>query len=167
MANADEKTSREQWAARTDEHRTDFAPVEKPFKYQAAAWALWLAGIALEAAGMLVALGIGWFNLPILSDFPAITVLVVLAAGLALVLAAQRMWKKAGSLACGKKQGVLGVVMACVAYIPMCIFFIISKNTPTATKVIAVVSSLAAAVLLSAALFLALGDPVALMAPFA
>jgi|GEM_PF-2518817 len=163
MASQNTNQPREQWASRTDEHRTDFAPVEKPLKYQLAAWALWIAGVAVCFGGSLAAAGA--LDVPLLSDLPVVTVLLVLAVGLALVLGAQRMWKKAASLVPGKKQGVLGVAMACFAYAPMCLFFLVSKNAPVSTKAVAAAASVAAVALIVALCWLIPSDPIALYAP--
>lgn len=163
MTIANDKTEREQWAVRSDEHRTDFAPVQKPFKYQAAAWALWVAGIALAFGGALTASGA--LDVPLLSDVPVLTVALMLVAGLAIVLTAQRMWKKAAALQPSKKQGVLGVVMACFAFAPMCLFFVLSKNAPGSTKAAAVASAAVSVALIVALCWLMPADPLALYAP--
>lgn len=160
MTNEANETGREQWAVKHDEHRTDFAPTQKPLKYQLFAWALWITGAALEFCGILAAAGV--LRVPFLSDVPVLTVALVVVVGLIAVLAAQRMWKRAASLMHGKKQGVLGVAMACFAFVPMCLFFLVSKNAPAKTKAAALCASLLAALLIAALCWLVPGDPAAL-----
>ena len=57
------------------------------------------------------------------------------------VLAAQRFWRRAAALAPAKKQGVVNVVMACLAFAPMCLFFLSAKNADARTKGFAIGSA--------------------------
>lgn len=149
MMSNPESPAREQWATKSDEHRTDFERAESPIKYQIAAWALWIAGMVVEFGGVLAASGA--LRVPVLTDLPVLTVILVIVLGLVLVLFAQRMWKKAGGLIRGTSgQGVVGVVMACAAYVPMFLFFVTAKNATPKTKGIAVTSSLVSAALIVA-----------------
>ena len=157
MASNDNEPQREQWATATDARRTDFAPTEKPLKYQVAAWALWICGLVVEFGGVFAAAGV--LAVPVLTNLPALTVVLVLVVGLVLVLAAQRMWKKAASLVHGKGRGLLGVVMACLAYAPMCLFFVLAKNASGATKAAAIAASVLAVALLVAGCWLIPSDP--------
>lgn len=161
MGDVKKEPAREQWATQTDEHRTDFAKAEKPIKYQVCAWALWIVCLAVEFIGVLAAAGS--LRVPLLTDVPVLSVAIALVAGLALVLTAQRLWKKAGSLARDKHQGVIGVVMACAAYVPMCLFFLTAKNADTKTRVASVVAALVAAALITALCLLLPGDPTAVL----
>ena len=161
MAHPDNQQPREQWATKTDQHRTDFAPAQSPLKYQLAAWALWIAGLAVEALGTFAAFGV--LCVPVLSDLPVLAVVLVLVVGLVLVLAAQSMWKKASALSHGKGRGLLGVVMTCLAYAPMCLFFLTAKNAAGPTKAAAVAASVAVVAVLAAACLLVPGDPYALV----
>lgn len=157
MAKQDGTGTREQWATSTADHRTDFAKAPSPRKFQVAAWFLWLAGIAVEFGAALCASGA--LRVPVLSDLPVLTVALAVVAGLAIVLLAQAMWKKAASLAAGKRQGALGVVMACAAFPPMCLFFLAAKNATGATKASAVVAALVVVAAIVACCWLLPGDP--------
>ncbi len=132
MANSNTPQPREQWAKQSDAHRTDFDKAEKPTKYRVAAWVLWIVGIAAAFGSALVASRAVY--VPVLSDLPVLTVVIAVVVDLVAVLAAQRFWRKATSLSPGKKQGVVNVVMACLAFAPMCFFFLSSKNAGGKTK---------------------------------
>ena len=158
MMSTPEHPAREQWATKSDEHRTDFERAESPVKYQVAAWILWVVGAAVEFGGALAASGA--LRVPVLTDLPVLTAVLVIVLGLVLVLLAQRMWKKASGLVRGTSgQGAVGVAMACVAYIPMFLFFVTAKNATAKTKGIAVASSLVSAALIVALCWLLSGDP--------
>lgn len=139
MASKETPQPREQWAKQSDAHRTDFDRPEKPLKYQLGAWGLWIVAIAVAWAATLCASGA--LAVPVLSDLPAVPVVVAVVVDLVAVLAAQRLWRKAASLAGARKQGVVGVVMACIAFAPMCLFFLAAKNAPGRTKVAAVIGA--------------------------
>ncbi len=122
----------EQWAKQSDSHRTDFERAEKPAKYLAAAWALWIVGIVCAFGAVLVVSRAVY--VPVLSDIPVLTVVVAVVIDLVAVLAAQRFWRKASSLRPTKAQGVVNVVMTCLAFAPMCFFFLSAKNAGGRTK---------------------------------
>ena len=136
MATNEKPPVREQWAKQSDAHRTDFERAEKPLKYQIVSWILWIVGIAVALGATLCASG--GVIVPVLTDLPVLTVALAVAIDLVVVLVAQRFWRKASALAGTRKQGVVGVVMACLAFAPMCLFFLMAKNAPTRTKVAAV-----------------------------
>lgn len=140
MANDQKPPAREQWAKQSDAHRTDFERAEKPLKYQIAAWALWIVGIAVVLGATLCASGA--VAVPFFTDLPVLTVALAVVVDLVVVLAAQRFWRKASALGGSRKQGVVGVVMACFAFAPMCLFFLMAKNAPGRTKAAAVVAAL-------------------------
>lgn len=140
MANEEKSHAREQWARQSDARRTDFARAESPVKYQAAAWALWIVGLASAFGAALCASNA--VHVPVLSDIPALTVVFVVVIDLAAVLVAQRLWRKAASLPGSKGSKVLGVVMACLAFAPMCLFFLAAKNAGGRTKGLAVGAAL-------------------------
>ncbi len=141
--------AREQWATSSDEHRTDFAKPPSPRPLQAAAWALWLAGLVLECLGVLVA--VGALRIPVLSDARAATVVVALAVDLALVIAATVLNKKAAALKTGRRgQGVLPAVMATAAFVPTVLFFATSKNATARVRLGSVVAALVVVAALAA-----------------
>ena len=132
MANKNAPEAREQWAKQSDAHRTDFDQAERPAKYRVGAWALWILGIVCAFGAALVASRAVY--VPVLSDLPVLTVVLAVVVDLAAVLAAQRLWRKASSLASEKRQGIVNVVMACLAFAPMCFFFLGAKNASGKTK---------------------------------
>ena len=139
MASNNDSQPREQWAKQSDAHRTDFERAEKPTKYRIVAWALWILGIACAFGSALVASRV--FYVPFLSDLPVLTVVLAVVVDLVAVLAAQRFWRRAAALAPAKKQGVVNVVMACLAFAPMCLFFLSAKNAEARTKGFAIGSA--------------------------
>lgn len=140
MATDQKPPVREQWAKQSDAHRTDFERAEKPLKYQLAAWVLWIVGIAVVLGATLCASGA--VNVPFFTDLPVLTVALAVVIDLVVVLAAQRFWRKASALGSPRKQGVVGVAMACFTFAPMCLFFLMAKNAPGRTKAAAVVAAL-------------------------
>lgn len=141
--------AREQWASKTDDHRTDFAKPPSPRPYQAAAWALWVVGLALECLGVLVATGA--LAVPVLSDVRAATVVVALVLDLVFVLVATALNKKAAALKGGRRgQGVLPAVAATAAFVPMVLFFATSKNATARVRLGSVVAALVVVAALAA-----------------
>lgn len=138
---AKQTPEREQWATKSDEHRTDFAKPPSAKGPAAAAWALWIVGFALECLGV-VALA-GWPHIPGLSDVPAATLAVALVADLVVVLLATSFYKRAQARRSKKGQGVVPAVMATVAFVPMVLFFVTSKNAGPRLRVAATVAAVA------------------------
>lgn len=145
---SEEEKPREQWAKQSDDHRTDFARARKPFKFQLAAWALWIAGLAVALGAAFCASG--GVQIPVLTDLPALTVALAVVVDLILVLAAQRFWRKATALKAERGQSLVGVVMACLAFAPMCLFFLMAKNASGRTRAAAVVAALVSVALIVA-----------------
>lgn len=140
MANEEKPHAREQWARQSDARRTDFAPAESPMKYQAGAWLLWIAGLVSAFGAVLCASSAVY--VPVLSNIPVLTVVLAVVIDLVAVLVAQRLWRKATSLPGSKGSKALGVVMACLAFAPMCLFFLAAKNADGRTKGLAVGAAL-------------------------
>lgn len=137
---------REQWAKQSDAHRTDFERAEKPLKYQLAAWVLWIVGIAVVVGATLCASG--GVNVPVLTTIPALTIVLAVVIDLIVVLLAQRCWRKASALGGSRSQGAVGVAMACFAFAPMAIFFLMAKNASGKIKATAVVAAVLSIVMI-------------------
>jgi hypothetical protein len=147
-----EEPAREQWARTSDAHRTDFDRAKKPGAWRLGAWLLWIAGLALEVVGVLGASGD--LRCPVLAAVPALTVIVALVLDAVCVLVAQRLWKRAQSVAGARGQSLVDVFMACLAFVPMLLFFATAKNAGTKVKGTALFGALVAvAGLLMARLF--------------
>lgn len=138
---------REQWATKSDEHRTDFAKPPSAKGPAVAAWALWVVGLALECLGV-VALA-GYPHIPGLSDVPVATLVVALVVDLVLVLVATSFYKRAQTRRARKGQGVVSAVMATVAFVPMVLFFVTSKNAGPRLRVVATVAAVATVAVLA------------------
>ena len=140
MAESKERPAEQQWAKTADAHRTDFERAKSPMPARAAAFVLWVVAIALEVACILVVGGALW--VPVLSDMAWLCAIVGIVGCLALTLAGQRMWKKAGAIKQAKGQAVAGVVMASAGFAPWALFFCASKNLPVPSKVAGIVSAI-------------------------
>lgn len=137
--------------AHSTQHVTDFAK-EKPARGpQVGAWVLWVVGLALEVFAITEVTGS-------LDPYVTLTlwqrVLICVGAllvDLVLVLLATRLWrahtqqraKARGKKAAGPSR--IGVVMACVSFVPMVLFFATSKNADRRTLLVSIVSALVAA----------------------
>lgn len=142
MAEDKEGPARQQWARVQDEHRTDFDRAKSPVPARAAAFVLWLVALVCEVACVLLVAG--KIDVPVLSGLPWLVALVGVAVCLALTLAGQRMWKKAGAVKPAKHQAVIGVAMASAGFVVWALFFCASKNLPVQSKVAGAVCALAA-----------------------
>ena len=140
MAESKERPAEQQWAKTADAHRTDFERAKSPMPTRIAAFALWVVAIALEA-GCILVVG-GALQVPALSDLRWLCAIVGIVGCLALTLAGQRMWKKAGSIKQAKGQAVIGVAMASAGFVLWALFFCASKNLPASNKVAGVVAAL-------------------------
>lgn len=158
---ADKKGDVERWSRSTDAHATDFAKPKSPLGPQVGAWVLWIVGLVLQCAGVLYATGAlsalgdaAGIELPELPK--ALVVIVALVLDLVLVLLATRLWKTAArrkaqargaSSTAGAKGSAVGVVMACIAFVPMTLFFLTAKN---ADKKVVGIGALGALVVIAA-----------------
>ena len=146
----------EAWSRSTDAHVTDFKKDKAPRAAMVGAWALWVVGLALEALAVLLATG-SFADVVDLAVWQRLLIGVgLLVIDLVCVLVGTRLWRKvtdARAKARGKKKtgpSVVGVIMACVALVPMVLFFATSKNAGKSTVLAAVISALVAAAALGA-----------------
>lgn len=146
----------EKWSKTTDAHVTDFKKDKSPRGPVVGAWVLWVVGFLLEAAAVLVATGSFGEHVDLAVWQRVIIALVALVADAACVLVGLRLWRKvtaARSKAKGKKQAgpsIVSVIMACVAFVPMVLFFATSKNAGTRTLLAAIIAALVSAAALGA-----------------
>ncbi len=141
-AKAGAPAGREQWAKTGDDHRTDFARAKSPVPLRAAAVAVWVACAAVETLGCCFAASV--LEAPVLSDLPALTVALCAAVCLAGALGGQVVWKKASP---GGREGAAKLVsagMSCLAFPPMALFFLVSKNASGRVKLAAALGAAAA-----------------------
>lgn len=143
MAEDKEGPARQQWARAQDAHRTDFERAKSPVPARVGAFALWLAAIVCEVACVLAVAG--KLHIPVLSGLPWLVALIGVVGCLALTLAGQRMWKKAGAIRAAKGQAVIGVAMASAGFVVWALFFCASKNLPTSSKLAGVACALVVA----------------------
>ncbi len=152
------KQESERWSRGTDAHATDFAKPKSPLGPQLGAWVLWVVGLALQCAGVLYATDV--LNIPGVELPTALVVIVAFVIDLALVLVATSLWKKASRRAAQAKGAsgasagrgsAVGVVMACIAFVPMILFFLTAKNADKKTVGIGAVGALVVVAALVAA----------------
>lgn len=146
----------EAWSRSTDAHVTDFKKDKAPRAAMIGSWALWVAGLVLEALAVLLATG-SFADAVDLAVWQRLLIGVgLLVVDLVCVLVGTRLWRTvtdARAKARGKKKAgpsIVGVVMACVALVPMVLFFATSKNAGKSTVLAAVVSAIVAAAALGA-----------------
>lgn len=137
-AKRDDAASSDVWSKSSDRHVTDFERPKSPLGPQVGAWALWLVALALEACSVLYATDA--LNVPGL-EIPVVPVVIVgLVLALVLSLLAARLWKSAARLSArakgcspSKSASSVGVIMSCVAFVPMILFFVTAKNADKKT----------------------------------
>lgn len=139
----------ERWSRSTDAHATDFAKPKSPLGPRAGAWVLWIVGLALQCAGVLYATDV--LNVPGV-DIPwGVVIAVALVLDVVCVLLATRLWKQAshraaqarGASGSASAQGsAVSIVMTCVAFVPMILFFLTAKNADKKTVGLGAVGAL-------------------------
>ena len=131
------------------EHKiVEAAPVGNATAYRAGAIGLWVLAIVFEVLALLVLLG--KINLHFLPTLWQLIIFLVL--DLAAVIAGSQLWKKANHIKpASEKNKVLfwlwnnmGVIVACIAFIPLIILILINKDIDKKTKVIATVVAIIA-----------------------
>jgi hypothetical protein len=140
---------RETWSRQTDQHATDFKRAKSPAGYRVGAIILWLLGIAIETFATLYVAGDASFGS---ADVPwGVVVAVAVVLDVVLVLLGASLWKKAGEARAKAKgtavsgdTGAVRVVLSTLAFVPMVLFFAVSKNASTKTRLLSVISALVA-----------------------
>lgn len=143
---------KERWSRASDtQHVTDFAKDRPRRGDQAGAWALWFVGLALEVLAVLQLTGTFQAQWDATLWQRVLVFVAALAVDLVLVLVAQRLWRtytQGRAKARGKKAAgpsVVGVFMACVAFVPMVLFFATGKNVDKRSLVASIVAAVLAA----------------------
>ena len=123
-----------------EDHRTDFERTSTTGE-RVAAWAAWLAAVALQVLGVLVASG--KLAVPVLSGMPALVIVVCVVVCAVLAIVGARQWRAAERAAGARGQGVVEVAMSCLAFAPMLVFFLTAKNAAARTRTVAAVCAVA------------------------
>ena len=112
---------------------------------------LWALAIVFEVLAVLVAFG--KINLTFLPQMPLLIVLIVL--DLACVIAGSQLWKKANHIAPASEANPtrfwlwnnMGVIVACVALVPLIILMLANKNLDKRTKAVCTILAVIALLL--------------------
>ena len=151
----DPKTSQDgAWSRQTDAHVTDITREKPPTATRAATVLLWVVGFALEALAVLVAAD----RLPFLQGGGTLARVILVAAcvvlDLLLTLLAARLWRNASQAdrrITGRDNphlALAGAVGACIAFVPMVLFFATSRNAEKRLVVAASAAAIATVVVL-------------------
>ena len=141
------------WSRQSDAHVTDITREKPPVAARAATVALWLVGLALEVFAVLVATD----NIAVLQiGMPARVIIVAacVVVDLLLTLVAARLWRNASQAdrrITGRDNphlALVGAVGACIAFVPMVLFFATSKNAEKRLVIAAAAAALATAAVL-------------------
>ncbi len=151
----DDGERRDTWTRTTDEHATDFARAKSPTGPRVGAIVAWLVGLALEAFGTLYATGDvrpSWMDLP-----PVLVAIVCAVVDVVLVLVGAALWRRAGVLAAKAKgtskagnAGMVRVVLSTAAFVPMVLYFAVSKNASARTRASSVIAAIVTVAALTA-----------------
>lgn len=123
-------------------------PVGNAGGLRAGAIILWLLAIGFEVLALLVVLG--KVDLKFMSQMTQL--LVFLGLDLVCVIIGSQLWKKANHIRPASKKNAftfwlwnnMGVVVACIAFVPIIVIMLTNKDLDKKTKVIAVVAAIIA-----------------------